>query len=515
MEQFDYIIIGAGAAGCVMAHRLSASRDCTVLLLEAGGDDRALSVRIPAGFPQLFRGVRDWNYRAVPEDRHDGRAIYLPRGKMLGGSTSMNAQIYTPAPPEDWDAWAAHGCAGWHSRDVQRTIDRLRANAPADDGVSAQRHYSTLRSICRPTEDFLDAAQALGYRRLDVANPQPGDSVGPCLLTQHRGRRWSAADTYLRPALRRQNLRVCAAAHAERLLISERRAVGVEYRIGGHAWAAMARREVIVCAGAYESPALLMRSGIGPSADLRALGIPICVDAPEVGSGLQDHPMVVQTWEIDSNDSLLRARGIGALLSYLFRRRGPLTSNIAEALAFSRSPGSTGLPDIEQVFAPATYDVEHPPREHGVAIGSVLLSPRSRGRVKLVTTDPFSAPHIEGGYLEDDADAETMLLAVKEAQRIAAAMRTSRGDLRPLRSLEDTCTVEAVRKRVETIYHPAGTCRLGADSRAVVDLHLRVRGIDGLRVVDASVMPILVRAHPQDAIMLIAEHAYRMMAEQA
>lgn len=514
----DFVIIGAGPAGCVLASRLSADPASRVRLLEAGPAADKSEIRIPAAFNKLFQTPVDWNYRTEPEPNLGGRRLYWPRGKMLGGSSSMNAMMWVRGNPADYDEWAALGNRGWSWLEVLPYFRRAErcARGPADHrGCEGPLHVAEQRSPNPATRAFVAAAEQAGIRRTDDINGPPYEGVDLTQVLQRRGARCSAADAYLKPALRRPNLRLVTGAHATRIVFEGRRAVGVEYRRAGRTEVARARREVLVAGGAVNSPQLLLLSGVGPAAQLQALGITPVHDLPGVGENLQDHLAVAVIVRCPQPITLAAAESVSSLLRYLLLRRGMLTSNVGEALALVRSTPAAPAPDVELIFAPVPY-IDHgltPPPGHGLTIGVVLLRPASRGRIALRSADPFEAPRIHANYLSDPdgRDLATLLQGTRLAQRVFAmpALAPFVGEplAPPQPELDDAELETYVRARSETLYHPVGSCRMGADPLAVVDAELRVHGVEGLRVVDASVMPTLVRGHTQAPTVMIAEKA--------
>jgi choline dehydrogenase len=498
----DYVIVGAGTAGCVLAARLSEDPNVSVLLLEAGARGRKLEIRIPAAFSQLYRSSVDWAYETEPQAALDDRAVYFPRGKVLGGSAAINAMMVVRGHRSDQDAW---GVPGWSWDDVDPAYRRSAESFPAAD----------LRDRSPLTHAFVDAATAAGLGRRDDLNAPDNEGVGFVPVSQRRGRRFSTVDGYLRPAMRRPNLTVVTDALVTRILLDERVATGVAFRVDGHEEEARATREVIVAGGAINSPQLLMLSGVGPAGELARHGIPVVIDAPGVGRNLRDHV---------ANGILLRSRGAATLRSaeslrhlvnWLVRGRGPLTSNVAEAAAFVRSDPSLGAPDLELIFAPVLFEDQglQKPSEDGLTIASVLLQPRSVGEVRLRSADPLDPPLIDPRYLTDEAghDVRVLLHGIRLARQIAAAEPLARfieAEMLPGSvARDDDALVAHLRAHSQTLYHPVGTCRMGADPDAVVDRALRVRGIQGLRVVDASVIPRLPRGHTNWPTVMVAERA--------
>jgi choline dehydrogenase len=521
---YDLVVVGAGAAGCVLANRLSERRDTRVLLVEAGGSDRHPNVTIPAAFAKLFRTKRDWAFSTAPQAALGDRRLFWPRGKMLGGSSSMNAQMWVRGQRADYEAWARAAGAGWSFAEVAAVFERLEARVGGSGGQYGREGLQWVEDQRDPNESsaaFLDACGELGIPRLADLNDWLAD--GGCALspvTQRKGTRWSSADAFLRPALSRPNLELLTGAHVRRVLFEGDRAVGIEVDAGGTTHRIRAQREVIVAAGAVGSPHLLLRSGVGPREHLQRHGVKVVADSLEVGENLQDHLMVAMVRACDRKVTLRDAESPLELARYLFRRRGLLTSNVAEAAAFVRSEPSLVAPDVELLFAPAPF-IDHgavKPESHGTTIAVVLLQPKSRGRIRLESADPHAAPVIDAGYLSDAEGDDLRVLA--RGLGMAAALYESRalgpyagGFLEPGAPWRTVKEREAfVRQQAETLYHPVGTCRMGDDPGAVVDGTLRVRGVAGLRVADASVMPVITRGHTYAPTLLIAHRAAEWIA---
>jgi choline dehydrogenase len=508
---YDIVIVGSGSAGSVLAARLSEDPACRVLVLEAGGQDGAKEIRIPAAFTKQFKTALDWNYATRPEQALKGRELYWPRAKVLGGCSSMNAQMYVRGNAADFDLWEDLGNPGWGFADVLPYFKRQEGYSrptPGLHGDAGPLRVEEQRDPNPTTAAFVRAAAECGITPIDDVNGPSQDGVALTRVNQKRGRRWSAADAYLRPAMRRENLTVLTGAHTTRILFEGRRATGVEYRHGGQL-VRVSAGEVLIAGGTVSSPQLLMLSGIGPAAELRALGIDVVHDLPGVGRNLQDHLSVGVVCACPAPVTLAGAETLGNLLRYLLLRKGLLTSNVGEDCAFVRTRAGLAAPDVELVFAPVPF-VEHglePPREHGLSIGVVLLQPRSRGVVRLASRDPFAAPAIQPQYLSDPGgeDLRTLVAGVELARRVfrAPALAGYAGpELRPGADVE---LPDAIRQRAETLYHPVGTCRMGGDDQAVVDPTLRVRGLEGVRVIDASVMPVIPRGHTHAPAVMIGE----------
>jgi len=503
----DIVIVGAGTAGCVLASRLTEDPDVSVLLLEAGPRDRKLEIRIPAAFSKLYRSDVDWGDSTVPQEELDGREIVFPRGRVLGGSAAMNAMMVLRGHPADYDAWAAAGCTGWTWSNVEPAFARSTAG-PFPLAELPDRHVLT--------EAFVHAAQAAGIPFSDDLNGNENAGVGYVRVSQRRGRRFSVADGYLRPARRRPNLTVLTEALVTRVVVERGRAVGIAYRVDGDEEEGVpAGREVILCSGAIGSPHLLQLSGIGPREPLEHAGVEIVHELPGVGANLLDHlanGLLVRTQGVET---LASAESLRNLASWALRGRGPLTSNVAEAAAFVRTRPDASTPDLELIFLPVLFEEEglKQPTEDGLTLGVVLLQPRSAGTVSLRSPDPLDPPAIDPRYLTDPSgqDVRTLIHGLRLARRVLAQQPLASfvdEELLPgAGARSDDDLLAHLRARSQTLYHPVGTCRMGTDPLAVVDPTLRVRGIDGLRVVDASVIPRLPSGHTNWPTVMVAERA--------
>ncbi|MBG0830561.1 GMC family oxidoreductase N-terminal domain-containing protein [Planomonospora sp. ID67723] len=519
-KRYDYVIVGAGSAGCVLANRLSADPAVTVLLVEAGGSDRKLEIRMPAGFAKLFKTDYDWNFTTAKQAELSGRELYWPRGRVLGGSSSLNAQMWVRGHRADYDGWDV---PGWSYDEVlpyfRRAENRVGSNRGGVYGTGGPIHISELRSPNITTTAFLTACEELGLARLDELNGPSNEGYCPTPVTQDRGRRWSAADAYLGPALKRPNLTVLTSSHVRRILIEDGRATGVEYAGGpgegaAESTVAHAGREVILSAGAIGSPHLLMLSGVGAADELREQGIEPVHDLPQVGRNLQDHLASGIFLHCPRPVTLAGADSVANLLRFLAGRTGMLTSNVGEAVAFIRTGPEEPAPDIELIFAPGPF-IDHgltPPSGHGLTIASVLLQPESRGRISLNGREVV----IDPGYLTAEIDIRRQVAGLKKAKELfaTAALRPFTGPpMAPYWGAEsDEELARWIRERSETLYHPVGTCRMGADVESVVDPSLKVRGVEGLRVADASVMPVINRGHTHAPAVMIAEKAADLVA---
>lgn len=517
---YDYVIVGAGSAGCLLANRLSARADLRVLLLEAGGRDSSPYIHMPAGLARLVGNPDiDWNYYTEPEAALLGRRLYWPRGRVLGGSSSINAMCYTRGHPRDYDEWAALAGDGWSYRNVlplfRRCEDHCRGVSDYH-GAGGELAVQDLKFRNPLSAVFVAAGEACGLARNDDFSGAVQCGVGFYQVTQRNGRRCSSASAFLHPVRARANLEVRTHALATRIVFSGTRATGVEFRHEGRLGQACAEREVVLAAGAVASPQLLMLSGVGPAQPLHSLGIAVVADAPEVGANLQDHidfcTLARCTQAVTYDFGRLQELAVG--LRYLLTRSGPGVSNVAEAGAFARSPlAPDERPDIQLHFVPAQLDDHGRNRlpGHGFTVHACVLRPASRGRITLRSSLPEDLPRIQADYLTAGRDLDVLLEGVRLSREIigAAPFAPYRGaEIFPgeaARGREGL--IEVIRRKAETLYHPAGSCRMGSDPAAVVDGELRVRGVEGLRVADASVMPRLIGANTNATTLMIAEKA--------
>ncbi|MBU6421802.1 MAG: choline dehydrogenase [Gammaproteobacteria bacterium] len=522
MDQFDYVIVGGGAAGCVLASRLSEDPAVRVCLLEAGGAGRNWLVRVPFGMVvSVPTRLINWGFKTVPQKALNGRRLYQPRGRALGGSSAINAMIYTRGHPSDYDAWAAAGNSGWSWSEVLPHFKRAEANARWHDdyhGSDGPLPVSDSFTDNPMQAVFLEAARQAGFPLTEDFNGARQEGVGVYQLTQRDGERWSAARAYLEPYVARPNLCVLTGARVRRVLFDGRRAHTVEYHRDGKLQTVAARAEIIMCAGSFQSPQLLMLSGIGDAEVLRRHGIEVVQHLPGVGQNLQDHLDYTLIHRARSLDLIgFSPRGVARLLREVARyrreHRGMLATNVAEAGGFLKTDPALPKPDVQLHFCVAiVHNHGRTLRHlwHGYSLHVCVLRPASRGQVRLASPDSEAAPAIDPAYLSDVRDLDVLVRGFKLARRILNAPAFAPYRRRELftagvQSDEDIRAV--IRARAETIYHPVGSCRMGNDALAVVDAELRVRSVQGLRVVDASVMPTLIGGNTQAPTVMIAEKA--------
>ena len=527
-DPYDYVIVGAGSAGCVLADRLSADARRSVLLLEAGPPDIYPWIHIPIGYAKtMFHPVVNWRFQTEPEPHMNARRVYWPRGRTLGGSSSINGLIYVRGQREDYDDWAAGGNSGWAFRDVLPYFRKLEHNvrgASEFHGADGPLWASDVEDRHPLVEAFIEAAAELGIARNDDFNGATQEGAGYYQLTTRRGLRCSTAVAYLRPARRRPNLDVQTEAHVARVVFEGRRARGVVYRHGGAQKTAVARHEVILAAGAIQSPQILQLSGIGPPEVLRRFGIPLVHPLLGVGENLQDHLQVRVIFRcaspITTNDLLRTWSGklrIG--LDYALRRSGPMAVGINQGGLFARVLPTSSRPDVQFHLATLSSDMAGSPVHEfsGFTMSVCQLRPQSRGFVRIKSLDPFDAPAMQANYLSTELDRAMLVAGMRLARRLAATRALSplvAGEFRPgSATVSDDDLLEFAKDTGGTIFHPSGTTKMGpsSDPQAVVDAELRVHGCESLRVVDCGIMPTLVSGNTNAPVVMIAEKAAEMI----
>ena len=529
MTDHDYIVVGAGSAGCVLAARLSEDPSTTVLLLEAGGKDSNPWIHIPVGyFKTMHNPDTDWRYRTEPEPSLDGRSLDWPRGKVLGGSSSINGLLYVRGQPRDFDHWRQLGNAGWSFDDVLpyfiKAEDQQRG--PSEwHGTGGPLAVSDMRVRRDVSDAFIAGAEEIGIPRNEDINGAEQEGAGYFQLTARNGRRWSTAVGYLRPARRRPNLRTVTRAHVHRLRFDHRRVTGVRYAVGADVREARARREVLLCAGAIGSPQILQLSGVGPAEMLRSHGIEPVHDLPGVGENLQDHLQLRSVYRCTRptlNDEVnhpLRKALIG--VEYILKRSGPMSMGASQVYVFARTRPELETPDIQFHFQPLSADKpgDGLHRYSAFTASVCQLRPESRGRIRIKHPDPYAYPAIEPNYLTTAQDRATAVAGLRMTRAIAAtrAMRPFvEEELLPGSEVRtDEELLEVARRIAQTIYHPVGTCAMGPGPGAVVDERLRVHGVGGLRIVDASVMPVITSGNTNAPTIMIAEKAADMIRADA
>jgi len=528
-ETFDYIVVGAGSAGCVVARRLSDDPNVRVCLLEAGKPDKSFLIQVPFGVAAILpTRFSNWAFHTVRQAGLNGRTGYQPRGKTLGGSSSINAMVYIRGQAEDYDHWAALGNDGWGWDDVLPVFKRAQnQERGADDyhGTGGPLNVADLRSPNPVGQRFIRAAEELQLPCTDDFNGPQQEGIGTYQVTQINGERCSAAKAYLTPVLDRPNLTVLTGAQAQRLLLEEGRAVGVAFRHDGQDRQVRARGEIVLSGGAFQSPQLLLASGIGPGEELSRHGIAVQHELPGVGRNLQDHIDHVLSYKSPSRDAVgMTLPGIARILrsipEWRRKRTGHLTTNFAETGGFLRSAPGIERPDLQLHFVIGIVDDHSRKRHfgHGFGCHVCLLRPKSRGHVGLASPDPLAPPRIDPNFLAEEDDLEVLVKGFKITRQLleAPAFSAIRGE--PLYfgdAVSDEEIRADIRARADTVYHPVGTCKMGGDEMAVVDSRLRVHGLGGLRVADASIMPTIVSGNTNAPSIMIGERCAEFMRADA
>ncbi len=535
-SEFDYVIVGAGSAGCVLADRLSASGRHNVLLVEAGGSDRKFWIKVPLGYGMTLHDERvNWKYHTAPDPGLNERVGYWPRGRVLGGSSSINAMVYARGLPHDFDDWERAGATGWGWRDVRPVYDGLECHDDASDGVRKLRGQGPIRvsdvsdQVHPFNRHFLASARELGWPVTDDINGPDQEGLSLYRITSKQGRRWSAADAFLRPAMKRKNLDVVTGALVESLVVEGRRVTGVTFRRRGEQTTVVAKNEVVLSAGAINTPKLLQHSGIGPGDLLQRHGIEVRHHLPEVGEGLQDHLAITYLFRSTvptANDVLGPfAKRMQAGIQYLLTRRGPLSLSINQCGGFIRSSEDRPYPEFQLYCTPISYASEAGKRPRIDPWSGFLLSaqpcrPTSRGHVRIASADPAAPPAIQANSLSSAKDCGEAVAAVRLIAELAGAPSLRRVTIgRPsldLKAMNSDEILRDFRERAGTVYHPCCTCRMGSDaSDSVVNKRLRVHGLEGLRVIDASAFPNVTSGNINAPVMMLAARAADMVLEDA
>ncbi len=529
--QFDFIIIGAGSAGATLAARLTENNQFSVCLIEAGGKDKSPFIHIPFGLAFLSRLTNlGWEYDTEPQSQLNNRKLFWPRGKVLGGSSSLNAMCYIRGVPEDYDRWSEMGAKGWDWETVLPYFKKSEKQQHGESELHGADGYLSVSDLCHTnplSDSFVEAAEEIGLSKVTDYNSADREGLGFYQVTQENGQRCSTAKGYLTPALTRSNLTVLTKALVEKIQINDGVATGVKLQIDGHSIELTANKEVLLCAGAINSPQVLMLSGIGPKEHLTEKGIELKADLPGVGQNLQDHLDAIVQHRCKNRNSYsislaLIPRYVKNAFNYMFNRKGIFTSNVAEAGGFDKTQSAAEIPDIQYHFLPAILLNHGRATAFGYGYGVHVcgLYPKSRGEIKLRSNKPSDPAMIDPHYLEHPDDQKVMIDGVRRARKILAAPSFSQYQSWEVgpgpEAQSDEQILAFIRKKSETIYHPVGTCKMGdiSDGMTVVDSELKVKGIKGLRVVDASVMPTLVGGNTNAPTIMIAERCADLIKQQ-
>lgn len=516
---FDYVIIGAGSAGCIMANRLSADGTKKVVLIEAGSKDSNLKIKIPAAFFRLFESKYDWGYYSVPQESLNGRKLFMPRGKVWGGSSSINAMIYIRGHRKDYDEWARMGCKGWSYEEVLPYFLKSKNNqryANAYHGQAGELYVSEPINLHPLSKVFIEACETQGVKKTEDFNGEEQLGVGYFQTTTRNGKRWSAADAFLKPALNRKNLKVISEAYVTKIHFSNEKAIKIDYIQEKATYSLEIGNKLILCGGAINTPQLLLLSGIGPGKELQEMEIPVIKDLP-VGKNLQDHPVVPFIFSCNQDVTLDTQETMMNLLKYFMYKKGPFTSNIAEAGGFLKSNPELNAPDLQWHFGPAFF-VDHGrtrPKGNGFSAAPILVKPKSRGSIKLKSPNPMDYPLIDQNFFSEPDDMKALIVGCKKTMDVLLSEPFAPYRKKwylPDRLLNTDEEIEYhIRQTVEALYHPVSTCKMGIDNTCVTNPDLSLKGFENVFIVDASVMPSIIRGNTNAPTYMIAEKGANMI----